>query len=329
MIMNVTSRAMLDVARSYLGYTEKNDTSDLVNGEAGNKNMTIFWRRLEQADFFDGMVKQGLDWCAGFICACSLEVTGNKADGRRLLCQDRPYGAGCVQARQDYIANGRLFKTPHVGDQAFFGNDIDDPDHTGIVEEVYPDGTFVTIEGNWSNRVMRVKHNPKSDLYWKTMDFGRPRYSDAEATEDEKTNTSSSDVPERDSVANNGVYVVKEDDTLSEIAERINVSVDDLVAWNNIPDPNLINVGQTLRIVSNGTVTETPKTPQDASELRVGDSVSLAYDSPVYGTQTRFFAWVYDAVLYVRQIDGDRVIISTERNGDITGAVDRKYLRKI
>jgi LysM repeat protein len=42
--------------------------------------------------------------------------------------------------------------------------------------------------------------------------------------------------------------VVKEGDTLSEIAERFGTSVRALVTANNIEDPELIHVGQELLI---------------------------------------------------------------------------------
>ena len=41
-------------------------------------------------------------------------------------------------------------------------------------------------------------------------------------------------------------YVVVSGDTLSAIAQKNNVSLADLMRWNNIQDPNLIRVGQQL-----------------------------------------------------------------------------------
>lgn len=50
------------------------------------------------------------------------------------------------------------------------------------------------------------------------------------------------------SAAKNGIYVVKSGDTLSELAVQFNVSLNDLVAWNHIQNPDLIYVGQQLSI---------------------------------------------------------------------------------
>lgn len=60
-----------------------------------------------------------------------------------------------------------------------------------------------------------------------------------------------------------------------------------------------------------------------------GDRVSVSKDGVVYGTNTKFAPFVYHTTMYVREINGNRVIISTEQEGNITGAIDSKYLKKI
>lgn len=66
-----------------------------------------------------------------------------------------------------------------------------------------------------------------------------------------------------------------------------------------------------------------------AASLAVGDKVKLASNVPVYGSSTKFSSWVYSSTLYVREISGNRIVISTQKTGAITGAVDKKYLTKI
>jgi LysM repeat protein len=44
------------------------------------------------------------------------------------------------------------------------------------------------------------------------------------------------------------VYVVQPEDTLSSIAARFNVTLNELMAANNISDPNVLSVGQELVI---------------------------------------------------------------------------------
>ena len=43
-------------------------------------------------------------------------------------------------------------------------------------------------------------------------------------------------------------YVVQAGDTLSAIAKKYNVTLEQLMKWNNIKDPNLLTVGQRLVI---------------------------------------------------------------------------------
>lgn len=79
-----------------------------------------------------------------------------------------------------------------------------------------------------------------------------------------------------------------------------------------------------------GVITENnPPEPEPQPALAVGDRVRMQYGAPIYGTTQEFASWVYSAVLYVREINGNRVVVSTQRTGDITGAVDAKYLTKI
>lgn len=44
-------------------------------------------------------------------------------------------------------------------------------------------------------------------------------------------------------------YCVNEGETLSQIAQRFNVTVQELVAWNSLPNPNYIQMGQFLVVV--------------------------------------------------------------------------------
>lgn len=65
------------------------------------------------------------------------------------------------------------------------------------------------------------------------------------------------------------------------------------------------------------------------TSLAVGDKVKLAANAPTYGTSKKFSSWVYSSTLYVREISGLRIVISTQKTGAVTGAVDKKYLTKV
>ncbi len=62
--------------------------------------------------------------------------------------------------------------------------------------------------------------------------------------------------------------------------------------------------------------------------IKEGDKVKLLSKAVIYGTSEKFADFVYKSVLYVREINGNRVVISTQESGDVTGAVDIKYLTK-
>lgn len=63
--------------------------------------------------------------------------------------------------------------------------------------------------------------------------------------------------------------------------------------------------------------------------LKVGDKVKLKEGAKDLNTKGKFASWVYDKILYVREINGDKVLISTQTTGAITGAVSEQDLIKI
>lgn len=63
--------------------------------------------------------------------------------------------------------------------------------------------------------------------------------------------------------------------------------------------------------------------------FKVGERVKLTSDATVYGKTKRFSLWVYLTKLYVRQVNGNRIVVSTKKTGAITGAVHKKHLKKV
>lgn len=62
--------------------------------------------------------------------------------------------------------------------------------------------------------------------------------------------------------------------------------------------------------------------------IDVGDKVKLTTGATYYDGKS-IPTWVKLSTLYVRDINGDRVVISTKREGDVTGAVHKKYLKEV
>jgi hypothetical protein len=87
--------------------------------------------------------------------------------------------------------------------------------------------------------------------------------------------------------------------------------------------PYVSYTGSVENVKTAGTVAAKPSTPVT---LKVGDKVKLTGDATVYGKTAKFASWVYKSTLYVRQIDGDRIVVSILKFGAITGAVNKKHL---
>ena len=104
--------------------------------------------------------------------------------------------------------------------------------------------------------------------------------------------------------------------------------------YNNINSPvntKYLTVVQKAKIetakVETPKPAETPK--KDDSALKVGDKVKMSTDAVQYGKKLGFAAFVYKSTLYVREISGNRIVVSTQKTGAVTGAVHSKYLTKI
>ena len=63
------------------------------------------------------------------------------------------------------------------------------------------------------------------------------------------------------------------------------------------------------------------------ASFKEGDKVKLVSGATYYD-DTSIPSWVKGSTLYARDIDGDRVVISTQKTGAVTGAVKKKYLKK-
>lgn len=186
-------------------------------------------------------------WCSTFASAVAIAAG---------LTDIIPTECGC----EKHIA---LFKklgswqendayVPGPGDYVFYdwddngvGDCTGSADHVGIVVAV-SGSTIKVIEGN-KNDAVGYRNIAVNGKY--IRGFGVPKYSSkatsaGATTSDKPTNTpaSSSDV----------VYVVKRGDTLSRIAAKYGTTYQKLAAYNGIANPNIISVGQRIKIPGAG-----------------------------------------------------------------------------
>lgn len=133
------------------------------------------------------------------------------------------------------------------------------------------------------------------DTYW-------PKYSG--------TGTSSSTTASSSSTGET-VYTVVAGDTLSKIAAKYGTTYQVLAAYNGIVNPNLIRVGQQIKIPGTGT------------SIQKGSKVRVNSGAKTY-TGGGLASFVYTTVYEVIQINGDRVVIGLD--GKTTAAMNVKDL---
>ena len=183
--MGITAKQILDKARSYIGYREKNHASadmESFKADAGDGNFQKF-QPLAGAG-------NGDQWCQFFVDGVSVEVTGSIEEAKKLLCQTNSgnYMTGYTPDGSRYFKNaGRWFTEPEVGDVVYFySSSMGRICHTGWVETVdKKTKNFGTIEGNTNNDgfttnggcVARHTYSyAKVGGTNRVAGFGRPRY---------------------------------------------------------------------------------------------------------------------------------------------------------
>ena len=61
--------------------------------------------------------------------------------------------------------------------------------------------------------------------------------------------------------------------------------------------------------------------------MKQGDKVTVKSNAVVYGTTTKLNSFVYKTIYRVIEISGSRAVIGI--NGQVTTAIDKKYLEKV
>lgn len=144
-------------------------------------------------------------------------------------------------------------KVPEPGDYIYY--DWDDngagdckggSEHVGIVEKV-SGSTITVIEGNKSNAVGRRTLQVNGRYI---RGYGVPEF--------EKKATSTDTTPTQPT-AGETVYTVQKGDTLSKIANKYGTTYQKLASYNGIVNPNVISVGQKIKIPGSGVRTYTVK----------------------------------------------------------------------
>ena len=162
--MSVTANDVLNVARSWIGYSEKNgkhkDIMDVYNA----------YRPLARGY----KIKTTDSWCDCFVSACAIKAGAVDLIGTEVGCEKH---VAIFKKLGIWIEDGTI--RPQVGDIILFNWDYSgqpndgNADHIGFVEQV-TGNTIVCIEGNYNDAVGRRTIN----VGWGYIrGYARPKYS--------------------------------------------------------------------------------------------------------------------------------------------------------
>ena len=346
------AKTIIDLAEQEVGYLEKASNANLDDktANAGSGNYTKYARDLYNAGYYNGN-KNGYAWCDVFVDWLFYKAFG-KEIGQKLQCQTGDLGAGCKFSAQYYEKQGRLFKTPKIGDQIFFANNGEDPYHTGLVINVVSNKVY-TIEGNTSSSSGVVANGGcvskkcYSVNYGKIYGYGRPKYDtediDTEDVSNDSTITTSKSSYPLIRRGNAGEYVEKAQRYLN----KWNYSLETDGIFGKKTEAAVIDFQTKKRLevdgivgpITWGALEKFEEAKADAGtkieevsgtakvEFEVGDLVSvLSYAKYYNGSSIPDF--VKKQNWYISEVSGDRVVIDRNEDGSnsIQSPINSKYL---
>ena len=232
---NVSGRRaqdVLNVMRSWIGYSEAN----------GKFRQIIDLYNSHQPLARGYAVQYTDEWCDTAVSAAAIQAGCVDLIGTECGCEKH---IEIFKEKGIWIEDGTIVPLP--GDIILYNWDCQAQpndgysDHIGYVESV--SGQMITVmEGNYNEEVagevIQGKYGNGEERRKKLCDMGY----DPDAVQREVNRQLSQNEVQAE------CYVVQENDTLSEIAKRFATTYLELAAWNGIADPNMIYVGQKIRI---------------------------------------------------------------------------------
>lgn len=164
--MSATAKAVLDVMRSWVGYSESNGKfKTIINTYNAHKPLARGYK-----------MKYTDEWCACTVSAAAIKAGATDIIGTEVSCNKF---IEIFKKKGIWIEDGKV--KPQVGDIILYNwDDRTQPndgtaDHIGIVEQQYGN-TIVVIEGNYNCKVARRTIN----VGWGYIrGFARPKYDKA------------------------------------------------------------------------------------------------------------------------------------------------------
>lgn len=182
--------------------------------------------------------------------------------------------------------------------------------HVAIVEQIKSNGDIVTSESVYGGARFRTKTYTKASGYALASHVFQGFIYLPVTFEEEKTSTTS----------------VKKKSN-KEIAQEV---IDGKWGNGETRKKKLKEAGYSYDAVQaevNKLLSASSSATSNSASFKNGDKVKLVKGATFYDGSS-IASWVFNSTLYVRDIDGDRVVISTVKTGAVTGAVKKKYLQK-
>ena len=271
--------------------------------------------------------------CVGYVVGRTMEILG----------VDTPVFA--QYNAEDFYSASKLEKgqVPKPGSVACWKqgktwNGNDGAGHVAVVEKVISDSEIITSESAYGGMCFYTKSRKKGSGSWGaggSFVFLGFIYLPEECVPDDTTEiadnkTPTADAPEfkagqvveflggkhygtANSSGNTGGERTAGEATITAIAKGTKhpYHLRGMLGGSNVY--GWVDVG-TFKALSGSTA---------SAELNVGNKVKLKLGAFDLNTHQKFADWVYSRELYVREINGDRVVVSTQMSGAVTGAVSK------
>lgn len=182
--------------------------------------------------------------------------------------------------------------------------------HVAIVERIDSDNQVYTSESAWNGKAFYNSTRKNDNKHWGQSTSAGYKYLGCIINPSVKEEPK----PEKEII-----HTVVRGETLTSIAKKYGVTVSELVKLNNIKNPNLILVGQKLKIKVND--------KPIVYDFKVGDKVIPIEPKNYDGRSLQ----VWDKTYHITEIRGDRVVLSARRGSRLVvwAAVNINNIRRV
>lgn len=255
--------------------------------------------------------------CVGYACGAANEELGLGYEKYHLNCNAENF-------IERAIASGlSVYKTPQVGDIICWEGKGSLAGHVGIVIEVINSNCIkVAQSGYGSSNPFYITTNYNNNGRWGlSANYPFRGFIRILPNQPKPVQPTPNPTP-APSTDGETVYTVVAGDTLSGIASRYDTTYQKLAEYNGIANPNLIIVGQKIRIPGANKPTPTP-TPTPSREFKVGDRVAPTRLVDYNGTHLR----QYDDSYTISELKGNRAVLVAR--GQVWAAMRTEDLKHV